>query len=342
VPIDPRELARFRHHQPGFITNDWLCGKCGYNLKGLRSGGVCPECGTPMGRADSARLRDNLSDAPLFYLRRIEGGLLLMILGSVGGAVVLYLLSISQLKALLLIMAACTWWLGVFIVTAPRVSGPNAARDMFLESPRLRMINRSVQAAWIVVGIGWLGIAQQAAWFQTGFIIMAAVLPIVGLLGLIPLSAHLSSLADWAGHTALGDRFRATAWVLAACGIVATLGIAIGLLIPVLAGFLTLAVSAAILLVGLAQLAFLIWLLQLSLTVEAAISSAKFSHEREQRRLQRLKEGEAERHCPSCRYSLKGLPMMAACPECGWIDPEIRHSHLAAVAALRGKRREQS
>ena len=30
------------------IEHDEPCGECGYNLRGVRYGGVCPECGSPI------------------------------------------------------------------------------------------------------------------------------------------------------------------------------------------------------------------------------------------------------------------------------------------------------
>ena len=58
------------------ITEDRLCRKCNYSLKGLHAGGMCPECGTPIPRPKPRVLGgDNLSDAPVGYLRTLSFGL---------------------------------------------------------------------------------------------------------------------------------------------------------------------------------------------------------------------------------------------------------------------------
>jgi hypothetical protein len=344
MPIDPRELARFRHVQPSVITTDRPCGRCGYNLKGLTSGAVCPECGTPSRRTGGGdRLNDCIANAPLHYLRTLMAGLFAMMLGCIGGAVILYFVPISIFKAVLLTAAGGIWWIGTFIVTAQRTPGPNAVRDPVLDSPRLRLTNRIIHASWIIAGIGWLGLAQTTGPgpASLAFVLMAALLPLIGLIGLVPLSIHLSALADWSGHSSLADRFRATAWAITACGILVLIGIILRAAAVTLAGFLALSFSAAIVTLVLSQLLFVVSLLQLVLTVQASISNANFAHEREQRRIDRLKHGhtDPERFCPQCNYSLQGLPALAPCPECGHLDPDLRTSPLAAIAAMRPKER---
>jgi hypothetical protein len=342
MPIDPRELASFRHAQPHIIMTDRPCGRCGYNLKGLKSGAVCPECGTPSTRAGGAnRLNDCLADAPLFYLRSLIFGLVTMILGSIGG-VLIFIFAPAPARALLLAAATIIWWIGVFIVTSPRTPGPNAVRDPVLDSSRLRLANRIIQASWILAGIVWIGLGPVASPALT-VILLAAILPLIGLFGIVPLAVNLSALADWAADSSLADRFRAAAWAIAAFGSLVLIGLILSAVAVVLTGFLALSFSAAILVLILAQLLFVASLLQLIVTVQSSINNARFAHQRERRRVDRLKHGhtDPERFCPQCDYSFQGLPTLAPCPECGHLDPELRTSPLAAIAAMRPKERKR-
>lgn len=43
--------AAVRLDEKGGLAEDIACRKCGYNLRGLRTEGVCPECGTAVGRS---------------------------------------------------------------------------------------------------------------------------------------------------------------------------------------------------------------------------------------------------------------------------------------------------
>ncbi|MCW5777587.1 MAG: hypothetical protein KIS87_14215, partial [Phycisphaeraceae bacterium] len=67
-PVDPSMLRPVSAGRP--VEAGRRCAKCGYDLAGLRVGGVCPECGTIIAGAGSkAAVRDSLTLAPLAYLR---------------------------------------------------------------------------------------------------------------------------------------------------------------------------------------------------------------------------------------------------------------------------------
>ncbi len=56
----------------GTLITDVTCRRCGYNLRGLLTGGRCPECGMPIGlstRSDQLRYAD-----PIWVERLVKGG----------------------------------------------------------------------------------------------------------------------------------------------------------------------------------------------------------------------------------------------------------------------------
>lgn len=55
------------------IEPDLSCDRCGYNLRGLRYGGRCPECGLPIQLPDWSR--DSLSAAPIADIRKLRLGI---------------------------------------------------------------------------------------------------------------------------------------------------------------------------------------------------------------------------------------------------------------------------
>ena len=89
MPIDPREL-RPPPTLVDLVDTDRPCGRCGYSLKGLPGNGRCPECGYPISRRarrGARRFTDNLADAPLFYLKTLAFGAVLLAAAAVGAAV---------------------------------------------------------------------------------------------------------------------------------------------------------------------------------------------------------------------------------------------------------------
>jgi len=73
--------------RPTRVTEDVLCLSCGYNLRGLALGDVCPECGAAVARS---MLGNRLRYASLTFVKRLHtamvmelGAVLFMLLGSI-------------------------------------------------------------------------------------------------------------------------------------------------------------------------------------------------------------------------------------------------------------------
>jgi hypothetical protein len=294
MPIDTRELRA----RPGFtehIAGDRLCGRCRYNLKGLPTNGRCPECGTPIVRSGRRRFTDNLSDAPMFYIKGLGVGAALLAVFSIVG---LRSFSLLELRQTLLLAAisgasAVAWWVGVFIITGRRQAGENPLPDAILDSPHLRLVNRALQAAWVLAAMAWfMAIRFPPPVSQVAYH-GAIVLQLIGTCGLIPLAIHLSCIADWAGDNGLSDRFRISAWALALFGLLSFLGRFFGTIsttagaISVIRGFLWMGSIWASLALAVVMLLFIFCLLQLAWTCLWAISNSRTAAATSRRILER-------------------------------------------------------
>lgn len=111
------------------LEHDRPCGSCGYNLKGLAPGGVCPECGAPIrARTSSSEAAPELLEAPRWRVLAIAAGCF----GLIGVVIFKYILivAMSMARASALwtnAMLACVgvaWVVGVVLVTLPRPGRP--------------------------------------------------------------------------------------------------------------------------------------------------------------------------------------------------------------------------
>jgi len=222
------------------LPDDATCSHCKYSLRGLRSGGRCPECGTPIAfRRRRHRLDDHLTDAFPHYLKTLAVGCWLMFAGALltGGLLMLTRAASSPAFAAAAGTTGVFWWVGVWIVTRPRETPTIPRAELEQEWLRFRWIARFSQIGWAVSGVAMCGLifATRAAITSAAmnvlpytptasvrsFESLAYLGNFAGLIGLIPLCVILAGLADWAGHDSLGDRFRASAY-LVTIGTVAT------------------------------------------------------------------------------------------------------------------------
>ncbi len=206
------------------VQSDRPCRRCGYNLKGLPGVSVCPECGTPFTVVSiQGRFCDNLTDAPLEYLRMLRGGLLLLA-GSVLILIASLILSFfigSQALAGAALLSGILWISGVWITTSSRPPDDSFAPDVVLDSARLRTTCRMLQAATLIGGLsfsaGWI-LSQSPTASQgiiTSLVVGAAIFYAIAILALIPFGVYLSAMSDWAGHDKLGAQFRVVSFTIA-------------------------------------------------------------------------------------------------------------------------------
>jgi hypothetical protein len=338
MPIDPRELRRSANAPVSIVTTDRLCGRCRYNLKGLPGNGNCPECGKPIARRPGKRtFTDNLADAPLFYLKGLAAGLVLLSVSSLGGVVSFLLLGGTRHLGAALLAGVCSiaWWTGVFIVTGQRARAEHTLYDEVLDSSRLRAVNRLLQLAWPAATLAWAAAFAVPAPLDKGLVFTGLGLAVIGLFGLVPLSLHLSSLAFWANDTHIGERLRFIAWGFAVMGLLVVAGSGATAAGGLLQGlFFLLSVWSSMGLV-IAELLFLWSLIQLAHETLWAVRNNNTAAEVAQRLHIRRGNPLALRTCSECGYDISSLPVMARCPECGHLEESVRQSGLLVLQATR-------
>jgi hypothetical protein len=284
MPVDPATSPAYRP-MGEVILKDRPCLKCGYNLRGLETGGACPECGSPItSRKKSVRFADHLVDAPLSYIKRIAASLFAMAAVIIGWVVFWVVSGVSGFapaaEGLVATLLAAVWCGAVWGVTAPRPMGDRTVRDDILDSPRIRLIARGAQ------GFGLAAAASGALAGITGWVlfeVLSGLLMLAALAGVVPLGVYLSSLADWAGDTGVGSRLRAAVWCVAVCGTLLVAAL-LAVLIPTpLRGVLAFAGTVLSVIVAIGFVLFCVAILQLSLSAVWAIQNWVEARDREMR-----------------------------------------------------------
>jgi hypothetical protein len=238
--LDPRFNPFLKLAPSAPIHEDRPCHRCGYNVRGLMTGGRCPECGTPI-RAGSVRFESSMASAPQTYLRALAQAAWVQAIGLLT-AVALFAALVpavvwpgahTVLLALVLAAGAGAWVWGVWQTCGPRQTGQPGV-DPHTEWRALRAWSRFTQIGWglgaILILLG-VGIAVGALAGQGGrvpgsppptpppaamaFYALGLLSMGVGMIGLIAVAVQLSLMADWAQDFGLGMRLRISPFMLA-------------------------------------------------------------------------------------------------------------------------------
>lgn len=186
------------------IEKDRPCKQCDYNLRGLKIGGVCPECGTAI--IIDNPFRDSLCDAPRGVILRLSAGFWmtlgsLAILIAIPFAIVSLRSSTNMTIYALECIAVGLWLLGIWFITTP-INTPNGAKFCFARSSKLRIAARWMQLSFLLLILLEFGVALTTPPFGISPLaqiesVLFLPLFILGLAGFVVLGLLLMNLAHW-------------------------------------------------------------------------------------------------------------------------------------------------
>ncbi|MCC5785169.1 MAG: hypothetical protein JJU33_00555 [Phycisphaerales bacterium] len=193
-----------------------LCPFCSYDRTGLPAGDRCPECGKiSRPTKGQPRKHDLFGRAPLAYLRRVQLAMWTLALGALV-ATVSYLsfwYGGEPTMRVVSVIASAMYFVGVWVMTAPRESPALSKEVTRLEFKHLRWVNRGTQSLWFVShGLAVLFIQGYVS--HDIFRVIVAATFTIAAVGLVPFSAQLAWFARWACDDGVASRLNASAWGL--------------------------------------------------------------------------------------------------------------------------------
>ncbi|TVQ31610.1 MAG: hypothetical protein EA376_09070 [Phycisphaeraceae bacterium] len=203
------------------ITEERNCHSCGYDLRGLHIGGVCPECGVEiLPPRKKVMVRDTLVDAPIPFIAIFHFGFMLLTIGAsaIVVAPIAMWLGSSEVGLLLLRLGSLTWLTGLIILCRPRPKPPELG-----EEPRDSPVWVGVMYAALVtqaIGVIALWLPLVLPTFTTGALIGVGI----GVVGLAPTVLWLARLAEWVPDADRAHRMRVLITLVVIAGPLTVLG----------------------------------------------------------------------------------------------------------------------
>jgi len=322
------------------IMDSRACGKCRYELRGLRVGSKCPECGEPIrSRPKKFNARaGTLTDADPLYVSTLRWGFVAMsvgilfsIIGAVFGAFNFWIGFAAS------IFASAAWCGGVFLISNPRPPEFDQLQEKVLDNPQMRLLVRACGAVWVLytlVGGAYEALLIAAAKGGGNGLLEGAMLALAVLTGigayvsLIPLCIFVSDMAFWMSDDAGGWRLRGAAWTMAVIGTINLLFTGLVVAGVTWLGFFTVWLSFIVF------IATVVFGYSVLGCARMAAYTLRYQSEIEGRaeRISDRIRAKTERRggiigydmdCRDCGYSLRGLPNGGTCPECGMSYADI-------------------
>ncbi len=192
------------------ISRDLLCTQCSYNLRGLKAGGQCPECGHVIPRRRETY--PTMEEAPIEWLRRFRVGMLCLLVSAL-----LWLgIEITECvvnPVLTYSLAGLTIYpfmslIGYWIITMRKPDDLDSDRLWWMAPSLIRYVVVGLGVSLLFVVTFTLLDIQGVSTFFTKITYIFAVL--------LALSAcwFLTTMSRWAGDNQLAYRFNVIFWIV--------------------------------------------------------------------------------------------------------------------------------
>ncbi len=222
---------------PLTIVGDRECAACGYNLRGLRVGSRCPECGVTIPPL-SVGADDPLDRMPLRIIRIFRRAAWLATLCIlVAGATIWNIMfgTTSSVWSVLVLTLLVMMWLAAMWRLTPVVGVPEAATRGFSERGIARRIARYGQVGWIVF-LATFALEVSLSSPSRTVVLLLHGIEIAGLviggIAMIAMSILMERLAEWARDDTSARMFQWFQWLVPLSLILAIIGLFVPLLAP--------------------------------------------------------------------------------------------------------------
>lgn len=263
---DPQRVDRPPVDSNGCLIADLSCRRCGYNLRGLREEGACPECGSAVGlstRGNFLRFADpKWVETIAKGIRIILWGILVSIFGNcIAGGLSQASPGMAPAAPVLALLASLVGLFGAWLLTEPDPSHVGEDR-----TARARRITRVALLLGVVAGL--LGILEQVLpndpAMHAVFGLITIAVGLFTIVGEFYKFVYLEHLASRVPDDLLVKRARVLRWAFVICTSALVVGgvtVAVGSAtqssaFAVIGGFFAIFGGIAFLIVGIASILF--------------------------------------------------------------------------------------